>query len=374
MKQRAKLLISATILTAFMAHAAIAGEEALGLVTGAKTGTYYLIGEDIKKVADEAGIPLTLRESGGSVDNLQKMATTGENAALGIVQSDVIAFLMRSDKPRSREIARKLRLVLPLFKEEVHILARNEIATFDDLKDKRVVVGSSGSGSMMTAVNMLARLGVKPKRLYEVSPAEAAVAVLANRADAMVYVAGKPIPLFKNMQNLAATNDPQKVALLNTVHFLEVPSDKANGLYEMATLTPQDYTFVKTPISTLAVRSALVSFDFTLKNTPYYKQRCNQLKALGQALARGLPDLQATGHRKWQEVDLERPLTLWKHDRCAWAGIQSYMAGNPQGGNGLDIDNPRAPQTNPEAPTNAPAQHSPFEEELLNIITGAKAP
>jgi hypothetical protein len=198
--------------------------------------------------------------------------------------------------------------------------------------------------------------------------------VLANRADAMVYVAGKPIPLFRNMQNLAGSPDPQKAALLNTVHFLEVPADKANGLYEMATITPQDYSFVTAPISTLAVRSALVSYDFTLKNTPYYKQRCDQLKALGQALAKGLPDLQATGHRKWQEVDLERPLTLWKHDRCAWAGIQSYMAETPQGGNSLDIDNPAATQAPAANDTGAPAQHSPFEDELLNIITGAQAP
>lgn len=368
MMTRAFFLTLTALAWGVFSPAAQAAEEGLGMVTGARTGTYYQIGEDIRNVAEKANIPVTLRESGGSVDNLQKMATTGENAALGIVQSDVIAFLMRSEKPRSREIARKLRLVLPLFKEEVHILARKEIVSIEDLQDKRVVVGSSGSGSMMTAVNLLSRLGIKPMRLYEVSPAEAAVAVMANRADAMVYVAGKPIPLFRNMQNLAASSNPKMAALLDTVHFLEIPSTKSNGLYEMATLTPQDYYFVKAPISTLAVRSALVSYDFTLKNTPYYKQRCDQLKALGTALANALPELQATGHRKWQEVDLNRPLTLWKHDRCAWAGIQSALNTGQMNSTtqGLDIETGSAAI----GETTPPAQHSPFESELLGIITG----
>jgi hypothetical protein len=268
---------------------------------------------------------------------------------------------MRSDKPRSREIARKLRLVLPLFKEEVHLLARKEITSIADLKDKRVVVGSSGSGSMMTAVNLLARLGIRPKRLFEVSPAEAAVAVLANRADAMVYVAGKPIPLFRNMQNLAAAKEEKLASLLESVHFLEIPADKANGLYEMATLTPQDYYFVKSPVSTLAVRAALVSYDFTLKDTPYYQHRCQQLKALGAALAKHLPDLQATGHRKWQEVDLNRQLTMWKHDRCAWEGIKAYAT------------NPEMGYTNAEQSAEA-SERPAFEKELLDIITGTKVP
>ncbi len=363
-------LFLSLLLTGFLATVTTASaQEALGLVTGSKAGTYYLIGQDIKDAAAKEDVAIELRESGGSVDNLQKMATTGENAALGIVQSDVLSFLMRSDKPNSKEIVRKLRLVMPLFKEEVHLMARSEIATIDDLKDKRVVVGSSGSGSMMTAVNLLSQLDIKPKRLYEVSPAEAVVAVLANRADAMVFVGGKPVPMFRNLQNLAAANDPKMANLLNTVHFLELPASKAKGIYETATLTPQDYDFVRAPVSTFAVRAALVSYDFTLKNTPYYKQRCSQLVQLGRAIAKALPELQTSGHRKWQEVNLTRELPFWKHDSCAWAGIQSMAAGDKSVSEMMvDAENNGAAV----GAATTPADHSPFEDELLGIITGSK--
>ncbi len=329
----------------------------LGLMTGDRTGTYYLIGQDIQRVVGKSGIPITLRESKGSVDNLKKMATTGENAALGIVQSDVISFLMRSPMPQSKDISRKLRIIAPLFREEIHLLARNDIKSFEDLKDKRVVVGSAGSGSMMTAVNLLSQLGVKPKRLFEVSPAEAVVAVLANRADAMVFVGGKPVPMFKNMEKLADVGEGNMSQLLSQVHFLPIPADKAGGVYETATLSPQDYDFMTEEVPTLAVRAVLVGYDFTLKNTSYYHMRCKQLADLGRALSKGLPELQQSGHAKWQEVDMNKDLGLWKRDSCAWPGANVMTT----------VVKAVAKEPKPTVQPN-----STLEKELLDIITNGK--
>jgi TRAP transporter TAXI family solute receptor len=340
-----------------------AAEAGMGMVTGAKAGTYYLMGQDIAEIARKEGVTLTVRESSGSVDNLQKMATTGENAALGIVQSDVISFLLRSTMPKSKDIVHKLRVVAPLFQEEIHLLARKEISSFDQLAGKRVVVGSAGSGSMMTAVNLLSQLGVKPKRLFEVSSAEAIVAVLANRADAMVFVGGKPVPMFENLTKLSGAKDANMANLLNDVHFLSIPADRAQGVYEPATITSKDYSFVNQDTPTLAVRAMLVSYDFTLKNTPYYHARCKDLQELGRALARALPELKnGSGHQKWAEVDLNQEVKLWKRDACAWPGIQSLTSN-------VAASAPKPLGTIGEAKPIIP-QHSAFESELLGIIRG----
>lgn len=350
----AALLI--TLTAPIFAHAAEG--KAMGLVTGAKSGTYYLIGKDIADVAKKEGINIQVRESGGSVDNLQKMATTGENAALGIVQSDVISFLMRSTMPKSKMIAEKLRVVMPLFKEEVHLLARKEIASFDQLAGKRVVVGSAGSGSMMTAVNLLSQLGVKPKRMFEVSPAEAIVAVLANRADAMIFVGGKPVPMFENLGKLSGNQDGNMSKLLQEVHFLALPASGAKGVYETARLSGADYPYITQDVPTLAVRSVLVGFDFTRKNTAYYKARCAQLHELGRALSRALPELKnGSGHAKWSEVDMNQDVKLWKRDACAWPAMQPTPAAETV-------------KALPKEPETTIPQHSPFEKELLGIIGG----
>jgi TRAP transporter TAXI family solute receptor len=364
---RSLRLLSLSVATlTLMASSAYAAQKEVGLITGASAGTYYQIGKDIAAVAKKEGVPLVLRESTGSVDNLQKMATTGENAALGIVQSDVLSFLVRSKMPKSQEIAHKLRLVMPLFKEEVHLLARNDIARIGDLQGKRVVIGKSGSGSMMTATNLLTQLQITPKQMFETSPAEAIVAVLANRADAMIFVGGKPVPMFKNLQKLAESQDSKMVELVKQVHLVPILPSKATRLYEGSLISPQDYPFVTEEVPTLAVRAVLVSYDFTLKDTPYYKERCKQLFELGRALTRALPELQHSGHQKWEEVDANRELPLWKRDSCAWPGVKTMLTAPDQRYLPQPISKPAFGM---QSPAVVP-EHSAFEDELLGIIVG----
>ncbi|NJN45392.1 MAG: hypothetical protein HC808_01645 [Candidatus Competibacteraceae bacterium] len=66
-------------------------EEGVGMVTGSKTGTYYQFGQDIAEVAKPKGVNILVKESKGSIDNIKRL-NSRENAAFGIVQSDVLGF------------------------------------------------------------------------------------------------------------------------------------------------------------------------------------------------------------------------------------------------------------------------------------------
>jgi hypothetical protein len=68
------------------------------------------------------------------------------------------------------------------------------------------------------------------------------------------------------------------------------------------------------------VRAVLVSYDFTLKNEPYYHARCAEMGRIGNALQQRISYLQQNGHPKWKEVDLntDSGVALWKRDSCAW--------------------------------------------------------
>ena len=71
---------------------------------------------------------------------------------LGIVQSDVLAFVSRvQTDPVLKRIAKKTKMVFPLYNEEIHLLGRAGIADFDDLPDRRVAIGREGSGTYLTA-------------------------------------------------------------------------------------------------------------------------------------------------------------------------------------------------------------------------------
>src|SRR5687768_13209736 len=132
-----------------LSSAALASAADLGIITGSEKGTYYQFGLNLQKLMKPNGIHVTVASSKGSVENVfavyQRPATQ-----LGIVQSDVLAFVARVETdPVLKRIARKIKMVFPLYNEEVHILGRN-IAGFDDLADKRVAVGREGSGTYLT--------------------------------------------------------------------------------------------------------------------------------------------------------------------------------------------------------------------------------
>ena len=231
----------------FLALPAWAQEAELGMVTGDKTGTYYAFGQDLAAQLKPEGITLDVKTSSGSIDNLQRIANSKENAALGVVQSDVIAFLLQSKKPESREIAKSLRMVMPLYPEEIHVLARTNINSLADLTGKRVVVGPAGSGSMMTSVNLFSLLDIKPANMFQVDAPEGVVAVMANRADAMIFVGGTPVPMFKNLESLASAKNGELGSLLQDVHFVPLTEEKLKEQYEPAEITSADYSFVTTP-------------------------------------------------------------------------------------------------------------------------------
>jgi TRAP transporter TAXI family solute receptor len=288
--------------------------EGIGMVTGSTTGTYFQFGQDIAKLARAAGLEILVKESEGSIDNVRRLVSL-ENAALGIVQADVLGFLSRAQDPEVRRISERLRLVFPFYNEEVHLLARKEIRRFADLDGKRVVVGTKGSGNWLTSHNLLRMLNIKPAERIELPPPEGASAVLGGEADAMVYVAGKPVKLFTTFRELQ--NHPQYAPLVKAVHFVPLQHESMLQEYVATTIGPDDYVWLSEAIPTVAVKAVLISFDFSSRSSPYYQQRCEQLAKVGRVVRENFAELQRAGHPKWKEVELDQELKLWKRDACS---------------------------------------------------------
>ncbi len=287
----------AGVLVTFCAQAAEVAP--LGMVTGPATGTYIMIGNDISKVAANEGEKIDVKPSTGSIDNIRRITEAGENASVGIVQSDVLGFLNRSKNARSQAIAERLRLVFPLYSEEVHVLARKEIKEFKDLEGKRVIVGQPGSGNMLTAVNLLSLAKVKPAQSMQMAPEEGVVSVLAGEADAVIFTAGKPVTLFSNLEQMRTDFNGKYAQLLSQVHFLPVRGKVIEDEYNKAQITPADYNFVKETVPTVAVTAVLIAYDFSSEKNDYYRARCEQLATLGRAIRGHISWLKENGHPKW---------------------------------------------------------------------------
>lgn len=290
--------------------------DSIGMVTGTKTGTYIQFGQDIARLARTVGVEIEVKESEGSMDNIRRMMSA-ENAGLGIVQSDVLEYLTRSPDPQMRRISERLRVVFPLYNEEVHLFARTNIQSIEDLMGQRVVVGTRGSGSWLTSNHLLRLLNVQAAEAIELPPPEGASAVLRGEADAMFYVAGKPVKLFSTLVTLQ--QDPRYAALVNDVHFVPLHHAAMSREYVPSSLGPNDYAWVSQTIPTVAVKAVLMTYNFSDRQQLYHRIRCDQLATLANAIRGNLAELQGMGHPKWQEVDLAQEISIWQLDGCSHA-------------------------------------------------------
>jgi hypothetical protein len=302
-----------------LAPAVADDSKQIGKVTGSRTGTYIQFGNDIAGVAKTVGLDILVKDSQGSIDNIRRI-NSKENATFGIVQSDVLGFLSRSESPEMRQVASRLRLIFPFYNEEVHLFASKSIQTFDDLQGKRVVVGEQGSGNWLTAMNLLQLTGVKPAELIHLPPLQGVTAVLKGEADATFYVAGKPVSLFTKVGNLITK--PEFAPMLANIHFVPLDDPRMLREYQLAQIGQADYEWLDRTVPTIAVKAVLMSFDFSGKQSPYFVQRCQQLAKLGQVLRANLGTLRQTGHPKWKEVNLDETVGAWPLDSCSRGSVK----------------------------------------------------
>ncbi len=136
------------------AHCSAAGQPGhrqanagtVGVISGGVDGTYIRIANDLAAVLDDGDRLRVLPVVGkGSLQNITDILLL-RGIDIGIVQSDVLAYARR--KQLNPGIDKSIQYITKLYDEEVHILARPEIAKLEDLADKKVNVDVRGSGTV----------------------------------------------------------------------------------------------------------------------------------------------------------------------------------------------------------------------------------
>ena len=194
-----KMTIVAAAATAVMAPVAIA-QEFITIGTGGVTGVYYPTGGAICRLVNkgrkEHGIRCSVESTGGSVYNINTIRE-GE-LEFGVAQSDWQFHAYNgSSKFEDAGPFEGLRAVFSVHPEPFTVVARADagIATFDDLKGKRVNIGNPGSGQRGTMEVLIDALGWTTGDFAlatELKAAEQSAALCDNQIDAMVYTVGHP--------------------------------------------------------------------------------------------------------------------------------------------------------------------------------------
>ena len=201
MKRKASLL--AALIFGFgmvLSSAAVADTTFVTIGTGGVTGVYYPTGGAIARLVNkgkkEHGIRASVESTGGSVYNLNAIAS-GE-LDMGVAQSDWQYHAYNgTDKFAEKGPNKDLRSVFSVHPEPFTVVARADagIKNFEDLKGKRVNVGNPGSGQRGTMEVLMEKLGWTMddfKLASELKPAEQSQALCDNKIDAFVYTVGHP--------------------------------------------------------------------------------------------------------------------------------------------------------------------------------------
>ena len=229
--------------------------------TGGVTGVYYPTGGAIARLVNkgkkEHGIRASVESTGGSVYNLNAIAS-GE-LDMGVAQSDTQFYAYTgTDKFAANGPNKDLRAVFSVHPEPFTVVARLDsgIKNFMDLKGKRVNIGDPGSGQRAIMDILMGKLGWKKedfKLASELKPAEMSSALCDNKIDAFVYSVGHPNG---SIQEATTTCD----AVLVTVDGPVVDAlVKDNAYYRTAVIPGGMYRGNDADVKTFGVGATFVS-------------------------------------------------------------------------------------------------------------------
>src|SRR5438105_12919897 len=280
-KMLVKLLVAFGL--ALLLATALAAPARYKIVTASERGTYIQIGRDIAKlIAPQADVELQVLPSVGSAENVERLRYE-PGVKLAMVQSDVYqAFLDHADSGNADAAAmiRPLRVVMPLYNEEIYFIARADspLNFVHEIKDAKINVGPLRSGTAMSATTIY-------RQMFNTTMPEANTSFLSNEEalvkltgdktiDVVVVVAGQPAKLLADMK-------PEARQLIKLLTFdANHPASKAAlQTYFAARVRAASYpNLLAEDVPGVAVRAYLVTYDYRLPDT------ANHLVRLAQTL------------------------------------------------------------------------------------------
>lgn len=275
------------------------------IVTASERGTYIQFGRDIASlIAAPADIDLEVLPSAGSAENVRRLRYE-PGVKLAIVQSDVYqAFVDLGRQTReARDIIRPLRVIMPLYNEEIYFVARadSDLTYVHEMRDARINAGELGSGTALTTSTLYRLMfgsALPEGKTTFLSNENALVKLIDDKSvDVVAIVAGQPAKLLADMKTEAR----------QFIKFLKVdplhPSTRVvQKTYFPATVRTASYpNLLSEDVPSFAVRAFLVTYDYNLAQT---KQ---SLRRFAQSLCKNFPALRSKGHPKWREVELSLP-------------------------------------------------------------------
>src|SRR5262249_37006810 len=230
----------------------------VGIAGGLIDGTYMRFADEMAKVLDDGdNLRVLPMVSYGAASNLEDLMYL-RGVDLAITQSDVFEYFRTERKVAN--LQNRVHYILRLPIAELHILARSDIHSIEDLRGKKVNFGPAGSGSSLTGTIVFQRLGIQVEQVL-IDQQSALQKLRSGEVSALVRVVGKPVEFF--------TRIPPNSGL----HLLSVPFTKTFAdYYTLGEFEAKDYPSLVPEgqkVDTIAVPAVLAVFNWSKGNDRY---------------------------------------------------------------------------------------------------------
>ncbi|MFO1287087.1 MAG: TAXI family TRAP transporter solute-binding subunit [Rubrivivax sp.] len=258
-----------------------------------------------KFIAPAAQIELDALPSAGSPENIHRLRYEA-GVKLALVQSDVYQAFINQGKAgdaTAATIIRPLRVVLPLYNEEIYFVVRADspMNYVHDIRDARINIGPLRSGTAMTTTTMYRLMfdqALPDSRLTTLTHEEALFKLTGDKSiDVVAIVAGQPAKLLTDM----------KAEARSLIKLLKLDPNNAASKAALKTYFPSTVKAANYPnllsedVPGMAVKAFLVTYDYNLAGTQ------GRLAQFARSLCTNFEALQSQGHPKWKEVSLDLP-------------------------------------------------------------------
>jgi TRAP-type uncharacterized transport system substrate-binding protein len=266
------------------------------LAGGTVGGTYLRFADEIARVLDDGEeMRVMAVVSRGAASNLQDLLYLRSIDA-ALVQSDVLEYFRTQRKVSNLE--NRIQYITRLPVSELHVTARADIRTLEDLRGKKVGFGGAGTAATLTGPIVFQRLGIEVEPVFIERPA-ALKMLLDGEIAALLGSLPKPVDFFAKI--------PANAGL----HMVPVPFTKALAdLYVVGELTNADYPNLIPPgqrIDTIATPCVLAVY-----NWPKNSERYRRLDRFAQYLFNRWDRLmESSYHPGWHDVNLAATVPGW---------------------------------------------------------------
>lgn len=274
----------------------------VGIAGGLIDGTYMRIADELGKVLDDGDnlrvLPMVSYGAASNLDDLLYL----RGVDLAVTQSDVFEYFRTERKTSNLQNRVHFMLRLPI--AELHILAKTDIRSVEDLRGKRVNFGPAGSGSSLTGTIVFQRLGVQVEQVL-IDQQSALQKLQSGEVAALVRVVGKPVDFFT------------KIPSNSGLHLIPIPfTSTFADYYTAGEFEAKDYPLLVAgggKVDTIAVPAVLAVFNWS-KGSDRYRR----IERLAERLFSHWDQfLVAPRHPKWRDVNLSATVPGWTRHTIA---------------------------------------------------------